>query len=71
MKVSLDQNLDEFNDDKELEALGNAYLLLAQYSGNKARAIRQRKLGFINQALLSEDSCNNIYQRIPSKFRQW
>jgi hypothetical protein len=64
----LDLNLDAMAEE-DLEACANHLTTMVDYCSHKLLAMRQRKIGRIQDALDNERACELIYQRIPANWR--
>lgn len=61
----LNINLDEFAHPEELLQVADVFEILATYAKTKARAMRDRINGNINDALAQEQQCDCYYARLP------
>jgi len=66
----LNINLDGFANTEELEEVAQALTTLAAYAKTKARAMRDRAAGEINDALAQERECERYYQALP-EWARW
>lgn len=62
-------NLDDGMNEQELRAFALLCKTLAQYAEGKALAMRWRRNGRIQQALLVEQACDALYQKLPQEWR--
>jgi hypothetical protein len=62
-------NLDAGGTADELVALAEVFDLLREYSVRKAMAMRARAMGNIPSALVNEQRCEKIYNRLPADVR--
>ncbi len=57
------------NDEEDVEALGDIFMVLSSYCRIKAVAMRNRKAGDIPLAMKQERLCDNLYKKLPSVLR--
>ncbi len=70
--TELIENMDELDID-DLEILDSRYrefaitsMSLARFARVKIKAIQKRQAGLINDALMLENECEEIYKRLPA-----